>query len=67
MEREAGVSNQADERIDEHDEFATLEEAALDLIRLDRYERRAWSRRKRAIRDFIKLMRAIDTPRRQLQ
>jgi hypothetical protein len=66
MEREAGVSNQADERIDEHDEFATLEEAALDLIRLDRYERRAWSRQKRAIRDLtnMKLMHAIDAPRR---
>jgi transcriptional regulator with XRE-family HTH domain len=29
MEREAGVRNQADERIDERDEFAALEEAAL--------------------------------------
>jgi hypothetical protein len=29
MEREAGVSNQADERIDERDEFAALEKAAL--------------------------------------
>ena len=69
MEREAGVRNQADERVDERDEFAALEEAAPDLIRLDRYERRAWSRQKRAIRDFMnmKLMRAIDAPRRQLQ
>ena len=54
MEREAGVRKQADERIDERDEFAALEEAAPDLIRLDRYERRAWSRQKRAIRDFMK-------------
>jgi hypothetical protein len=69
MEREAGVRKQADERIDERDEFAALEEAAPDLIRLDRYERRAWSRQKRAIRDFMnmKWMRAINTPRRQLQ
>jgi hypothetical protein len=64
MEREAGVRNQADERVDERDEFAALEEAAPDLIRLDRYERRAWSRQKRAIRDFMnmKLMRAIEHP-----
>ena len=69
MEKEAGVRKQADERINERDEFAALEEAAPDLIRLDRYERRAWSRQKRAIRDFMnmKLMRAIDAPRRQLQ
>ena len=69
MEREAGVRNQADERVDERDEFAALEEAAPDLIRLDRYERRAWSRQKRAIGDFMnmKWMRAINTPRRQLQ
>ena len=69
MEREAGVSNQANERIDERDEFAALEEAAPDLIRLDRYERRAWSRQKRAIGDFMnmKLMRAIHAPRRPLQ
>ena len=69
MEREAGVRNQADERIDERDQFAALEEAAPDLIRLDRYERRAWSRQMRAFRDFMnmKLMRAMDAPRRQLQ
>jgi hypothetical protein len=62
MEREAGVRKQADERIDERDEFAALEEAAPELIRLDRYERRAWSRQKRAIRDFMnmKWMRAIE-------
>ena len=55
--------------MNERDEFAALEEAAPDLIRLDRYERRAWSRQKRVIRDFMnmKLMRAIDAPRRQLQ
>jgi hypothetical protein len=69
MEKEAGVRKQANEGINERDEFAALEEAAPDLIRLDRYERRAWSRQKRAIRGFMnmKLLRAIDTPRRQLQ
>jgi hypothetical protein len=46
----------------ERDETATLAEAARDLIRLDRYERRAWSRQKRAIRAFmnIKLMKLLD-------
>jgi hypothetical protein len=69
MEKEAGVRKQADEGINERDELAALEEAAPDLTRLDRYERRAWSRQKRAIRDFMnmKLMRAIDAPRRPLQ
>jgi hypothetical protein len=57
----------------ERDEFARrirrLGEAFPDLIRLDRYERRAWSRQKRAIRNFMnmKLKRAIDASRRQLQ
>jgi hypothetical protein len=51
------------------DEFAALGEAVPDLIRLDRYERRAYSRQKRAIRNFMnmKLKRAIDASRRQLQ
>lgn len=37
----------------ERDEFAALEAAAADLIRLDRYERRAWARQRRAIRHFM--------------
>jgi hypothetical protein len=47
----------------ERDEAAALEEAALDLVRLDRYERRAWSQQKRAILEFmnIKLMKALPT------
>jgi hypothetical protein len=46
------------EGLEGRDETAALEEAALDLVRLDRYERRAWSRQKRAMRSFmnIKLM-----------
>lgn len=46
------------EGLEGRDETAALEEAALDLVRLDRYERRAWSRQKRAVRSFmnIKLM-----------
>ena len=37
-------------RRDEHD---ALKSAAPDLVRLDRYERRAWSRQKRAIEEFM--------------
>jgi hypothetical protein len=45
----------------ERDEGAAFEEAAADLVRLDRYERRAWSRQKRAICAFIniKIMRRL--------
>ena|SRR5579862_2796255 len=39
-------------RRDEHD---ALKAAAPDLVRLDRYEWRAWSRQKWAIREFIKM------------
>ena len=39
----------------ERDEFQAVEEAAADLVRLDRYERRSWSQQKRAIRNFINL------------
>jgi hypothetical protein len=35
------------------DEHEALEEAAADLVRLDRYERRAWLRQKRAIGSFM--------------
>jgi hypothetical protein len=43
----------------ERDEAEAMEEGAPDLVRLERYYRRIWSRQKRAIRDFmnIKLMR----------
>lgn len=37
------------------DEFDAMRLALPDLRRLERYERRAWSRRKRAIRDFIEI------------
>jgi hypothetical protein len=40
----------ARKQIKERDEFEAFEQAAVDLIRLDRYERQAWSRHKRAIR-----------------
>jgi hypothetical protein len=39
----------------ERNEAAALEEAALDLVRLDRYERLAWSQQKRAILEFMNI------------
>ena len=36
-------------------EYEALEEAIPDLIRLERYERRAWARHKRAMLDFLNL------------
>ena len=41
-----------------------LEQAAIDLIRLDRYDRRAWSRLKHAIRAFMNLKLMRDTKKR---
>jgi hypothetical protein len=48
----------------ERDEYEALEMAAPDLVRLERYERRAWSQQKRAIRKFmnIKLIRNLGHP-----
>ena len=37
----------------QRDEHEALKAAAPDLVRLDRYECRAWSRQKRAIQDFM--------------
>jgi hypothetical protein len=39
-------------RRQQRNEYEALEEAIPDFIRLERYERRAWSRHKRAIREF---------------
>lgn len=52
------------EGLEGRDESVALEEAALDLTRLDRYERRAWSRQKSAMRSFmnIKLMKQVGSP-----
>jgi hypothetical protein len=41
--------------IRERDESAAMEEAASDLLRLNRYERRAWSRQRHAIFAFMNL------------
>ena len=37
----------------ERDDFAAMVEAKPDLMRLERYQRRAWSRRRKAILEFI--------------
>lgn len=42
-------------REQERDEFEAFESALPDLVRLDRYYRRAWSRQKRAICNFANL------------
>jgi hypothetical protein len=49
--------------IGERDESAAMEEAASDLLRLNRYERRAWSRQRRAILAFmnVKLMKQLES------
>lgn len=44
-----------DNSIRKRDEAEALEAAVLDLIRLDRYHRRAWSRQKRALLNFINI------------
>jgi hypothetical protein len=41
--------------IKSRDEFDALRLAMPDLDRLGRYERRAWSRQKRAFREFIEI------------
>jgi hypothetical protein len=61
MEEEERARELARQQIKDRDEFEAFEQAAIDLIRLDRYERRAWSRQKHAIRAFmnLKLMRNL--------
>jgi hypothetical protein len=39
----------------QRDEHEAMQEAIPDLIRLQRYERRAWSRQQRAIREFLNI------------
>jgi hypothetical protein len=48
---------QCQEREEEYD---AMEKAAADLTRLERYERRAWSRYRRALCDFIETQRQLD-------
>jgi hypothetical protein len=61
IEEEERALELARQQIKERDEFEVFEQAAIDLIHLDRYERRAWSRQKRAIRAFMNLKLMRDT------
>ena len=49
----AAFERQNYEEPEERDEHEALRKAAAALIKLERYERRAWSRQKRAIREFL--------------
>jgi hypothetical protein len=60
-EEEKRALDLARKQIKERDEFEAFEKATIDLIRLDRYERRAWSRQKRAMRAFMNLKLTRDT------
>ena len=64
IEEEERALDLARQQIKERDEFAAFEQAAIDLVHLDRYERRAWSRQKRAIRAFMNLKLMRDTSER---
>jgi hypothetical protein len=65
VEAEEKALNDARQHVmeQERDEYEALEEAIPDLKRLERYEQRVSSRKKRALYDFvhIKLMRRIGT------
>src|SRR3984893_7332669 len=61
IEEEERALDLARQQIRERDEFEAFEQAAIDLLRLDRYERRAWSRQKCAIRAFMNLKLMRDT------
>jgi hypothetical protein len=52
-------------RAKRRDEIEAMCEAIPDLARLDRYERRAWSRRRRAFSNFMRIKAQIRTRRRQ--
>ena len=58
-EPDQSLANKAAGNISDRDAFEALEAAIRDLVRLDRYEQRAWSRQKRAILELanIKLAR----------
>jgi hypothetical protein len=58
-----GANTAAGHGAEERDEYEALEAAARDLLRLERYERRTWSRQKRAILALanIRLERRLQT------
>ena len=57
LEEEQRALDLAWEQIEQQqrDEHEAMQEAIPDLIRLERYERRAWSRQQRAIREFLNI------------
>jgi hypothetical protein len=48
----------------QRDEHEALKAAAPDLVHLDRYECRAWSRQKRAIQEFMMIKAEVSSPQR---
>ena len=56
-EEEQRALDLAREQIEQQqrDEHEAMQEAIPDLIRLERYERRAWSRQQRAVREFLNI------------
>lgn len=56
------AENDSNSDLNDCEEYEALEAAIRDLVRLDRYEQRAWSRQKRAILELanIKLARRFD-------
>ena len=46
----------------QRDEHETLKVAGPDLVRLDRYERRAWSRQKRAVKELMRIKAEVKGP-----
>jgi len=57
LEEEQRALDLAWEQIEQQqrDEHEAMQEAIPDLIRLERYARRAWSRQQRAIREFLNI------------
>jgi hypothetical protein len=54
--RQYGLHNFDDEEPKQRDASAAMAEAAVDLVRLERYQRRAWLRQRRAIYAFMNLI-----------
>jgi hypothetical protein len=52
-DRVVGNSPRCEIQRQQRNEYDAVEGAIPDLIRLERYERRAWSRQKRAIQQFV--------------
>jgi hypothetical protein len=53
--KQPGVGFHSDFCMKPRDELAAMQEGARDLVRLERYQRQAWSRLKKAICGFINL------------